>query len=59
MVKIIALYGHPNNPSAFEEYYANDHLPLVETIPNARRLETARVSAVPPRASGVSSVPGG
>jgi hypothetical protein len=47
MVKLNALYGHPEDPEAFEEYYANTHLPLVEAIPNARRLETARVVATP------------
>ncbi len=47
MVKLNALYGHPEDPEAFEEYYANTHLPLVEAIPNAGRLETARVVATP------------
>ena len=47
MVKLTALYGLPESPEAFEEYYANTHLPLVESVPNARRLETARVVATP------------
>ena len=47
MVKLNALYGHPEESEAFEEYYANNHLPLVQAIPNAGRLETARVVATP------------
>ena len=47
MVKLTALYAHPEDPEAFEEYYANTHLPLVESVPNAGRLETARVVATP------------
>src|SRR5215208_7399337 len=34
MVKLTVLYGHPDDPDAFEEYYANTHMPLVDEIPN-------------------------
>ncbi len=47
MVKITALYGHPDDPAAFEEYYANTHTPLVRQIPNQQRFEAARVVATP------------
>jgi uncharacterized protein (TIGR02118 family) len=30
MVKLTVLYGHPDDPDAFEEYYANTHMPLVD-----------------------------
>lgn len=29
MIKLTVLYGHPTHPTAFEEYYANTHMPLV------------------------------
>jgi uncharacterized protein (TIGR02118 family) len=45
MVKITLLYGHPTDPAAFEEYYAN--IPLVDKIPNLQRYEAARVIATP------------
>ena len=32
MVRVTALYGHPENPDAFEEHYANTHTPLVINI---------------------------
>ena len=43
MAKLTVLYGHPEDPAAFEEYYANTHTPLVEDIPNLRRFEAGRV----------------
>lgn len=46
MVKLTVLYGHPEEPEAFEEYYANTHLPLVAKIPNMQRFEAGRVAAV-------------
>lgn len=47
MVKLTVLYGHPDDPDAFEEYYANTHMPMVPKIPNLIRYETARVAATP------------
>lgn len=46
MVKLTALFGHPEDPEAFEEYYANQHLPLAAKIPNVQRFESGRVYAV-------------
>jgi uncharacterized protein (TIGR02118 family) len=45
MVKLTVLYGHPEDPKAFEEYYANTHMPLAEKIPNVQRFEAGRVAA--------------
>jgi uncharacterized protein (TIGR02118 family) len=42
MVKLTVLYGHPDDPAAFEEYYANTHMPLVDDMPNLQRYEAAR-----------------
>ena len=47
MVKLTVLYGHPDDPDAFEEYYANTHAPLVEKTPNLQKYETARIVATP------------
>src|SRR5215212_5294958 len=47
MVKLTVLYGHPDDSDAFEEYYANTHLPLVEKMPNLQRYEAARIVATP------------
>ena len=47
MVTATALFGHPEDPNAFEEYYANTHMPMVPPIPNLLRHEAARVVATP------------
>ena len=47
MAKVTALYGHPTDPATFEEYYANNHVPLVEKIPNLRQFEAGKVIATP------------
>ena len=46
MLKLTVLYAHPKDPEAFEEYYANEHLPLAAKIPNVQRFESGRVHAV-------------
>jgi uncharacterized protein (TIGR02118 family) len=49
MVKLTVLYAHPDDPDAFEEYYADTHMPLVDEIPNLQRYEAARIIATPER----------
>lgn len=46
MVKLTVLFGHPEDPEAFEEYYANQHLPLAAKIPNVKRFESGKACAV-------------
>ncbi|MDN5698057.1 MAG: EthD family reductase [Rubrobacter sp.] len=47
MHKVTVLYGHPEDPEAFEEYYANTHLPIAAKIPNMQRFEAGKVLATP------------
>ena len=47
MAKLTTLYGHPTDPAAFEEHYANTHAPLVEKIPNLRQFEAGKIIATP------------
>ena len=46
MLKLTVLYNHPEDPGSFEEYYANEHLPLAAKIPNVLRFESGRVGTV-------------
>ena len=39
MVKLMVLYGKPEDPSAFDAYYAATHAPLAEKIPSLKRFE--------------------
>jgi uncharacterized protein (TIGR02118 family) len=47
MVKATALYGHPEDPAAFDEHFGKTHVPLVEKMPNLQRFEAAKVVATP------------
>lgn len=47
MVKLTVLYGHPDDPEVFEDYYASTHMPMVQKIPNLLRYEAARAVATP------------
>ncbi|OSZ73600.1 ethyl tert-butyl ether degradation protein EthD [Chitinophagaceae bacterium IBVUCB2] len=39
MIKLTVLYGHPTDIAAFEEYYANTHLPLAATMKGFEKVE--------------------
>lgn len=47
MVKITVLYGPPTDTAAFEEHYANTHVPLVGRISGVHRFEASRVVGTP------------
>lgn len=47
MVKIVVLYGQPSDPGAFEDYYANTHLPLAAKISGVKQFEASRVAGAP------------
>ena len=47
MVKLIALYRKPADVDAFEQHYAQVHIPLVEKIPGIRKTEWTRFLAAP------------
>ncbi|CAN5562588.1 EthD family reductase [soil metagenome] len=39
MIKLTVLYGQPTDKEAFEDYYANTHLPLVAKMSGHTRTE--------------------
>jgi uncharacterized protein (TIGR02118 family) len=47
MVKAVVLYGPPEDPDAFERYYADTHTALALAIPGMQRFEAARGFATP------------
>lgn len=47
MIKLTVLYGHPDDPADFEDYYANNHLPIAGKIPNVQRFESGKAVAAP------------
>ncbi len=52
MVRLLVLYGQPQDPAAFDDYYDNKHVPLALTIPGIREYTVSRpTSATPDTAS--------
>jgi uncharacterized protein (TIGR02118 family) len=47
MVKLVVAYGQPEDPNAFDRYYVDTHIPLVNKIPNLRRFESGKVVGTP------------
>ena len=47
MVKLVALYRKPADPAAFDQAYFETHVPLVQKIPELRRVEVARITGAP------------
>ena len=47
MIKVSVLYANPDDPAAFEDYYATTHLPIAATLPDLRRTELSRVVGGP------------
>jgi uncharacterized protein (TIGR02118 family) len=47
MVRAVVLYGPPEDPNAFERYYAETHTALAKAIPGLQRFEAARGIATP------------
>ena len=46
--KLTIVYGRPDDPAAFEDYYANRHLPFAtEAMAGVRRAELSRVTLGP------------
>lgn len=57
MVKFTVLYGRPDDPGAFEDHYANAHLPMVGRMPDLLRHESAKAVAAPDGSVGGGEPP--
>lgn len=47
VVKLVALYRHPEDAGDFDRRYFDDHLPLAQRMPGLRRVEISRVVGAP------------
>ncbi|MFD1019202.1 EthD family reductase [Thalassobacillus hwangdonensis] len=47
MVKLIALYKHPENKEKFDEHYFNTHAPITAEIPGLKEMKVTRVTGSP------------
>jgi uncharacterized protein (TIGR02118 family) len=44
MVSILALHKRPDDPEAYERYYLDVHMPLVQRIPGVRNIRWGKVA---------------
>ncbi len=47
MIKLTVLYGHPTDITAFEDYYANTHLPKAAKMKGHTKLELTKFLSAP------------
>ncbi len=47
MIKLTVLYGHPADTAAFEDYYADTHLPLAATMKGFEKVEYTKFLSAP------------
>ena len=47
MLKVTILYHHPQDEKAFEEYYAQTHLPIAAKVKGVARLELTKFTPGP------------
>jgi uncharacterized protein (TIGR02118 family) len=48
MYCITVLYGHPQDPAAFEKYYRETHLPLAMKIPGLKGFTIGKIETADP-----------
>ncbi|MGH2356621.1 MAG: EthD family reductase, partial [Candidatus Limnocylindria bacterium] len=46
MVRLIALYAPPNDPTAFDAHYRDTHAPIISRYPKLRDVRLTRVQGV-------------
>lgn len=47
MIKVTVLYGHPADSSAFEDYYANTHIPIAAKMTGVIKIEFTKFVSGP------------
>ncbi len=49
MIQLTALYGHPQDPSAFDNYYQHTHGPLARKIPGLKGYTANKPTSLNPQ----------
>ncbi len=47
MVKLLVLYGHPKDPTAFDKYYAEAHIPIARRMKGLKKWTVGKVVGTP------------
>jgi uncharacterized protein (TIGR02118 family) len=54
MAQLVVTYKTPNDPAAFDKYYAENHIPLAKRLPGLRKYQLSKGAvASPAGASGI------
>lgn len=48
MAKLVAMYGTPKDPAAFERYYFSTHVPIASKVPGLRRYDVSTGAVASP-----------
>lgn len=49
MIQLTILYGHPQDPAAFDHYYRETHVPLARKIPAVTGFTVTRPTSLAPQ----------
>ena len=47
MVKLLVLYGHPDDPAAFDQYYRDVHIPIAKKMKGLKKWTIGKVTGTP------------
>lgn len=47
MVRLLVLYGHPQDPSAFDQYYREKHMPIARQMKGIKKWTIGKVRGTP------------
>lgn len=47
MVKLLVLYGHPDDPAAFDQYYHDVHIPIAKKMKGLKKWTIGKVLGTP------------
>jgi uncharacterized protein (TIGR02118 family) len=47
MIRLLVLYGHPQDPAAFDRYYDEVHIPLAKQMKGLKRWTIGKVTGTP------------
>ncbi len=47
MIRLLVLYGHPEDPAAFDKYYHEVHIPIAKKMKGLKKWNIGRVQGTP------------
>ncbi len=47
MIRLLVLYGHPEDPAAFDRYYSEVHIPLAKRMKGLKKWTIGKVQGTP------------